>query len=1212
MRCLRVPRAFVRGSAARLFHMCTLAIVVSLLTPWSAHAVDTVIGFDDQPANQLITTQYTPLGLNFTGGAFAPTVQAVPFGVAASNPNVLSLFPHGCEFCHALTRGVFTDGVTHQHVSVRAGILGTLPHTAVVSLVARDIDDNVVAQASGTVTTGGGVFTLLDAISPNQDIYSIVVGAPGSDGVERPIAIDDLTFDKPAPAATPDFVVTGPESASVLAGFSSSTPITIDRINNSTGPIDLAITGTPPGVTASITPATTSSSTATLNLTAAAGAPPAVQDATLTATPTAAAAGPKARSRQVQIRVGSGFSVFGPSEAQDLSSCNRAVPITITRDPSFTGTVDLTVAGAAPGLGASLVTSSVTFSGGSRSEVVTLNLGLPPDGVARPSRITVSGSSPGFPSRSTGFDVGGACPIPLDARVQSIQVNQGIQNAFLPQNPGGRPFSYLDSFTGLDGWGDIPLAHLMAGRVTIVRVWANVSTAPLGGVPNVRAVLRGEAEGRPLAEGPLLPVGGPRTLFAGPLGVSDVAAGSPDGAYTFVLPDSWTRHDFLHLTAEILPPAPGTTTPSFSECSAPACTANNAFRLVNVKFNAPPPTAVLRPLAMVIGSQVLPDPDTVFAPTRTVSPVPVAARPYQAIIDIGDIAADPMTYPPGSDAANVAVGSRVDDWDNANGTSDATVGVNSALNPATAVGIARGWRHTYYHIPRYHQNALVDAGRPLTSVVHEVFHLLGRPHASPCQPGTGSAPGSEPWPPDQQGFIQGSGLDPTPGSAGLPGLFRILLPDAANPFFDLMSYCATIDDQPTLSAPGRRRDAWISLHTWNTLAPLTRSATRSVAPAKVGRAVPRAATPAVRALGVSAYVIDGAVTITRVGPQPSGRAPASTASAYLLVVKDRAGRELSRTPMAIDAAVQESAAVVSTLNGAGTLDDAARVEIVAGGSVVASRDATGAAPRVRVTLPRRHERVGGASDVAIRWRTTATSRAKRVATVEYSADAGQSWRTVFTGPNRGRATLPGAYLRHARSARVRVTVNDGFREGSATSPVFSSRGTPPQVSILSSGPAQRIRNDAYLDLRGSATDDESNFLNGRALRWYAGERLLGRGAKISATGLAPGRRTIRLVARDKRGRKGSATTQVSVIASAPAFLTLRAPSSLPRRARGLRIHVATSLPATLAIRGRRYRVDRRVRTIRVGVGRGTKRIVLRLQLRAFGRTSETRLVVPRS
>ena len=1165
---------------------------------------------DDQPANQLITTQYAPLGFTFTGGAFAPTVQAVPFGVAASNPNVLSLFPHGCEFCHALTRGVFTDGVTHQHVSVRAGILGTLPHSAVVSLVARDIDDNVVAQASGTVVTGGGVSVLLDATSANQDIYSVVVGAPGSDGVERPIAIDDLTFDKPAPAATPDFVVTGPESASVLAGFSASTPISIDRINNSSGPIDLAITGMPAGVTASITPSTTTSSTATLNLTAAAGAPAAVQDATLTATPTAAAAGPKARSRQVQIRVGSGFSVFGPSEAQDLSSCSRAVPITIARDPSFTGTVDLTVAGAAPGLGASLATSSVTFSGGSRSETVTLNLSLPPDGLARPSRITVTGSSPGFPSRFAAFDVGGACPIALDARVQSIQVNQGIQNAFLPQNPGGRPFSYSDSFTGLDGWGDIPLAHLMAGRVTIVRVWANVSTAPPSGVPNVRAVLRGEAQGRSLAEGPLLPVGGPRTLFAGPLPVSDVAAGDPSGAYTFVLPDSWTRHDFLHLTAQILPPAPGSTTPSFSECAAPACTANNAFRLVNVKFNAPPPTAVLRPLAMVIGTQVLPDPNTVFAPMRMVSPVPVAARPYQAIIDIGDIAANPVAFPPGGDAANLAVASRVDDWENSNGTSDATVGVNGALSSAVE-GVARGTKHSYYHFPRNHRNALVDLGRPLTSVVHEVFHLFDRPHASPCQKGGGIAPGSELWPPDQQGFIQGSGIDPTPGSAGVPGLFRILVASPMTPFFDLMSYCATIDSQPILNAGGRR-DAWISLHTWNTLAPLTRSASRSAARAQVPRAAPRAATPAVRALGVSAYVIDGAVTITRVGPQPSGRAPASTASAYLLVVRDGAGRELSRTPMAIDAAVQESAASVSTLDGAGTLDDAARVEIVAGGSVVASRDAAAAAPSVRVTSPRSRERVGGASDVAIRWRTTATSLEQRVATVEYSADAGRTWRTVFAGPDRGRATLPGAYLRHARSARVRVTINDGFREGSATSPVFSSRGTPPQVTILSSGPAQRIRNDAYLDLRGTATDDESSFLRGRALRWYAGKRLLGRGEKISATGLAPGKRTIRLVARDKRGREGSAITRVSVVASVPAFLTLRAPSSLPRRARGLRIRVATSLPATLTIRGRRYLVDRRVRMLRVGVGRGTQRIALRLRLSAFGRTSETRLAVPRS
>ena len=67
--------------------------------------------------------------------------------------------------------------------------------------------------------------------------------------------------------------------------------------------------------------------------------------------------------------------------------------------------------------------------------------------------------------------------------------------------------------------------------------------------------------------------------------------------------------------------------------------------------------------------------------------------------------------------------------------------------------------------------------RPITAVAHELQHALGRKHAGtrpscypdPAQLGVG-------WPPDEQGFLQGIGLDPRLGSGGGRGPFSVLFP----------------------------------------------------------------------------------------------------------------------------------------------------------------------------------------------------------------------------------------------------------------------------------------------------------------------------------------------------------------------------------------------------------------------------------------------------
>ena len=114
-----------------------------------------------------------------------------------------------------------------------------------------------------------------------------------------------------------------------------------------------------------------------------------------------------------------------------------------------------------------------------------------------------------------------------------------------------------------------------------------------------------------------------------------------------------------------------------------------------------------------------------------------------------------------------------------------------------------------------HPYAVTFAGRPLTSVAHELHHCFGRMHASSACGATGSQAG-EPWPPDEQGFLNGVGID-LRGSAPFKILAAGVAGEAVNPcdqsipgqWYDFMSYCqcANSGDPDSLKT-------WISPKGW--------------------------------------------------------------------------------------------------------------------------------------------------------------------------------------------------------------------------------------------------------------------------------------------------------------------------------------------------------------------------------------------------------------
>jgi hypothetical protein len=172
------------------------------------------------------------------------------------------------------------------------------------------------------------------------------------------------------------------------------------------------------------------------------------------------------------------------------------------------------------------------------------------------------------------------------------------------------------------------------------------------------------------------------------------------------------------------------------------------------------------------------------------------------------------------------------------------------------------------------------------------------------------------------------------------------------------------------------------------------------------------------------------------------------------------------------------------------------------------------------------------------------------------------------------------------------------------------------VQILS--PRSRLSqpNGAPLVLSGQAFDDRSRRLTGKRLRWMLGRRLLGTGAQITVSGLPGGRRRIKLIARDRFGRRATAAVVVRLRATLPLFLKLQAPRTAGRKARSLRLTVSSSVPATLVVRiagrrAQRFAVGRETRRLKVLVNRGSTTLILTLSLQAGGPVRTAVLTVPR-
>jgi hypothetical protein len=484
---------------------------------------------------------------------------------------------------------------------------------------------------------------------------------------------------------------------------------------------------------------------------------------------------------------------------------------------------------------------------------------------------------------------------------------------------------------------------------------------------------------------------------------------------------------------------------------------------------------------------------------------------------------------------------------------------------------------------------VASASRPKTSVSHEIHHGFGRVHASPCQTATsGSVGTNEPWPPDNQGFIQGIALDVAsqpPFIVNAPGVTG----EPTN-WFDFMGYCANPNDT----------DSWISIKGWNEI----------IRPVIAGAALQTQASSSsasnAPALRVRASVdSQGQVRIISVTTRVFKRVASGTASPYDLVVRDRAGTVVASVQMLLQSVHIDDSPDGTLLQAEAPVQNAASVEIVRNGRVLASESRSTAPVEITITRPRAGERVGDAGQVFVAWTTTGGDGRPLLANVDYSADGGHTWKPLFAGHNVNSATLPSALVSASTGGRIRVRINDGFSEAMAISEPINAAGAPPIVRIERPAGRAVLWSDTTLLLEGAAFDDESHPLTGADLHWFSvsatsGSRPLGTGGKISVTNLPPDVTSIRLEARDANGRVGKASVELQIVPQAPFFTVLDAPKTLRSKDTSVELRVAASRVATLAIGDSRFSVTTLPAPITIPVPATTKILRLDLQLTADG------------
>jgi hypothetical protein len=666
-------------------------------------------------------------------------------------------------------------------------------------------------------------------------------------------------------------------------------------------------------------------------------------------------------------------------------------------------------------------------------------------------------------------------------------------------------------------------------------------------------------------------------------------AGRGSAVYAFTLPPSWTTGK-ISLTATIK------LEPSFGHpVSRDCCPDNDSFTLTDIPFT-PTRDLFFAVAALRVNAGPLNYPNIVFEDARNLLPIgdtQFHMGDYDMEIDITDIwnqndacGGFPLPFSPCPIALDDVgrahlVSARLRDVAN-DFNFDESGDLVGGIFPQSVSDRIRSMESKACSGPWFDCDELAvivvqDQCRALTSVAHELGHLLGRLHAGfscPNNPGGDNGDSAEHWAGGDTGRLLSVGVD----RRTLGVLFDDNLGGVLGTFYDFMSYCAsTACNDP---------DAWISVSGWTEEISAVRTGFPGANVASLGSpfgSVSASQVATIPTLEVQAFVDRGNTFITKVAP--SGKPPTNPSldSPYHLVALDRSSKILSDTGMKLSIDHIDDALEGEFLRAVVPAAGVAAVEIRGNGAIIARRVRSKHAPKImgltvepdidttscqpggvcgqgKIAIchippgnpgnahticvspnavaahltqgdhcgPCTDNEEGTGTPTIINWTARDADHDPLTAKADYSNDGGQTWRPLFFGPNQNGVVLGSALFTHSDHARVRLRVNDGFNEVSAISEEFKAAGAPPSVHILSPIADTSIRSAAALYLSGQAFDDSQRDISGDSLSWYVGNTLVGTGQTLSVSGSPVGTTQVSLVARDSQGRTTTKSVAIHI------------------------------------------------------------------------------------
>jgi hypothetical protein len=215
----------------------------------------------------------------------------------------------------------------------------------------------------------------------------------------------------------------------LLQGDAAEVLVLLNRLNDSSGPLQMSVSGVPPGVTAVFGSNPVPGAGTALYLFTSRNAPTfdVPVQITINADPQGNAhAAPATRTAQLSVKVADPYELkLGEGASSDVALPDCApvdVPIVVARDGFFasgprvggadSATVKLTVEGLPPGVSAQILPSDTVSPGGNFFADRTVEFSRAA-GAALPATVTVQATDPGaaLPVRNLSFTLQGAAPI---------------------------------------------------------------------------------------------------------------------------------------------------------------------------------------------------------------------------------------------------------------------------------------------------------------------------------------------------------------------------------------------------------------------------------------------------------------------------------------------------------------------------------------------------------------------------------------------------------------------------------------------------------------------------------------------------------------------------------------------------------------------------------------------------------------------------------